>query len=107
MVMPRSKLALVNGLFLVIAVPIFLRLWVEAVLWRIERGPQMLAFSLMHGGAGALTVPLVVSLVTVYVYGLFALAVGVAWAFPWVRARITGVDSVLLGVVGASAFQAL
>ena len=107
MVMPRSKLALINGLFLVVSAPMLVRLWVEAVLWRIERGPQMLAFSLMHGGAGALTVPLVVSLVTLYVYGLFALVIAVAWLIPSVRARITGIGSVLLGVVGASAFQAL
>jgi hypothetical protein len=42
----------VNAIFLLLVTPIVVRFWVEAVVWRLERGRQMLGFSLIHGGAG-------------------------------------------------------
>ena len=105
--MPRGRVATANAAFLLLALPFFLRLWVEAVAWRLERGPQMLGFSLAHGGAGALTVPLLISLLATFAYWLFVAVVGVLWLFPAVRARMVGTVLVLLGGIGTFGFQAL
>ncbi len=106
-VMPRGKVTTANAALLLLALPFLLRLWVEAVAWRLERGPQMLGFSLAHGGAGALTVPLLISLLANFVYWLFVAVVGVLWLFPTVRARLAGTALVLLGGTGTFGFQAL
>ena len=105
--MPRGRVATANAAFLVLALPFLLRMWVEAVAWRLERGPQMLGFSLAHGGAGALTVPLLISLLATLVYWSFVAVVGALWLFPAVRARMVGTVLVLLGGIGTFGFQAL
>lgn len=105
--MARGKVAMVNGAFLLLTLPFLLRLWVEAVLWRIDRGPQMLGFSLMHGSAGVLTVPLVISWLAIYAYWLFVVAVLMLWIVPALRGRMVGISLVLLGGVGTVGIQAL
>jgi hypothetical protein len=41
-----------NGVFLLILSPVMVRLWYEAVVWRIQSGPQMLGFQVLHLAAG-------------------------------------------------------
>ena len=41
-----------NAIFLLVLAPILVRLWYEAVVWRLEQGPQMLGFQVMHLAAG-------------------------------------------------------
>jgi uncharacterized protein with PQ loop repeat len=106
-IMPRSRVATINAAFLLLTLPFLLRLWFEAVVLRIDSGPQMLGFSLVHGGAGALTIPLMISWVATYIYWLFVIAVAALWLFPTVRARIVGTPHILLGGVGTLAVQAL
>jgi hypothetical protein len=67
----------------------------------------MIGFSLAHGGAGALTVPLLISLLANLVYWLFVVIVVVLWLVPPVRARMDGVGLALLGGIGTFGFQAL
>jgi hypothetical protein len=105
--MPRGRVTTANAALLLLALPFLLRVWVEAVAWRLERGPQMLAFSLAHGGAGVLTVPLLISLLANFVYWLFVAVVGVLSLFPNVRVRMAGTVLVLLGGIGTFVFQAL
>jgi hypothetical protein len=92
---------------LLLALPFLLRLWVEAVAWRLERGPQLLGFSLAHGGAGVLTVPLLISLLAHFVYWVFVAVVGVLWLLPALRVRMAGTVLVLLGGIGTFGFQVL
>lgn len=96
-----------NGGLLLLTLPFLARLWVEAVAWRLERGPQMIGFSLAHGGAGVFTVPLVISLLATLVYWLFVVVVALLWLVPPARARMEGIVLVLLGGIGTFGFQAL
>jgi hypothetical protein len=105
--MSHSRLATANGALLLLTLPFLLRLWVEAVVWRIDRGPQMLGFSLVHGGAGVLTVPLVISWLVTHVYLLFAVIVAVLWIVPALRVRMVGALLVVLEGVGTFVSQAL
>lgn len=65
----------------------------------------MLGFSLVHGGAGVLTVPLVISWLVSYVYLLFAVIVAVLWIIPALRVRMVGTLLVVLGGVGTFVSQ--
>jgi hypothetical protein len=105
--MRLGSVAKTNAGLLLLTLPFLLRLWVEAVAWRLERGPQMIGFSLAHGGAGVLTVPLLISLLANLVYWLFVVIVVVLWLVPPVRARMDGVGLALLGGIGTFGFQAL
>jgi hypothetical protein len=67
----------------------------------------MIGFSLVHGGAGVLTVPLLMSLLATLVYWLFVAVVAVLWLVPSVRVRMDGIVFVLLGGIGTFGFQAL
>lgn len=70
--------------------PAVLRFWMEAVIWRLNGGPQMLGFSLFHGGAGWLTPVLVVSFIATYLYFLWIASVGFRWVIPALRKRNGG-----------------
>jgi hypothetical protein len=105
--MRLGSVAKTNAGLLLLTLPFLLRLWVEAVAWRLERGPQMIGFSLVHGGAGVLTVPLLMSLLAQLVYWLFVAVVAVLWLVPPVRARMDGTGLALLGGIGTFGFQAL
>lgn len=69
-----------NAIFLLVLTPIVVRIWYEAVVRRLERGPQMLGFEVVHGAAGgALAVilaPLLLfSLLAAYIYLLWVIVV--------------------------------
>jgi hypothetical protein len=102
-----GSVARTNAGLLLLTLPFLARLWVEAVAWRLERGPQMIGFSLAHGGAGAFTVPVLISLLATLVYGLFVAVVALLWLIPPMRARMDGTVFVLLGGIGTFGFQAL
>ena len=102
-----GSVARTNAGFLLLTLPFLVRLWVEAVAWRLERGPQMIGFSLAHGGVGVFTVPLLLSLFASLMYWLFVAVVAVLWFVPSVRARMDGALLVVLGGVGTFGFQAL
>lgn len=91
-----------NAILLLLVLPILLRFWVEAVIWRLQRGPQMLGFSLAHGGAGWLTVPLILSFLAIWMYALWVVLVIVLWAIPASRPTVAKPQQAVLG--GASLF---
>jgi hypothetical protein len=93
-----------NAVFLLALLPIMLRLWIEAVVWRLERGPQMIFFSLMHGDAGLLTPVLIASLLAIYVYWLWVAVIIVRWLIPKFRSTIHGVAAAFVGGVTVFAF---
>ena len=97
-----GDLGRVNAIFLLLVTPIVVRFWVEAVVWRLQRGPQMLGFSMIHGGAGWMTIPLILSFTATFVYQLWVVVVIVLWAFPGSRRKMTKPQRVVLG--GASLF---
>lgn len=86
-----------NAVFLFLSLPFFLRIWVEAVLWRFDTGPQMLGFSFMHGGAGLFTIPIAFSLIATSAYWLFVVVVALLWLIPPARKEMTGTKLVILG----------
>jgi hypothetical protein len=92
-----ASLGRVNAVLLLLVTPFIVRIWVEAVVWRLLRGPQMLGFSLLHGGAGWMTLPLVLSFLTIYVYALWVVFIIVLWTIPASRKRITKPQLVVLG----------
>lgn len=104
MLPPSKNLARVNQILLILLAPIVLRFWVEAVVWRLERGPQMLGFSLAHGGAGWMTLPLLLSFLTIWIYGAWVVIVIVLWAMPLSRGKIAKPHRVVLGGVSLLAF---
>jgi hypothetical protein len=95
-----GNLGRVNAILLLLVAPIVVRVWIEAVVWRLQRGPQMLGFSLLHGGAGWLSVPLLLSFLAISVYSLWVIVVMTLWAIPASRRKIVQPHFVLLG--GAS-----
>ena len=97
-------MAKVNAVFLLLVLPFFLRLWIEAVVWRIERGPQMLGFSLIHGGAGTFTAPIVLSYLSMFLYWMFVAAVALMWLFPSVRKQMAGTKLIIFGGTSTFAF---
>lgn len=86
-----------NAILLAFLLPILLRFWVEAVIWRLNGGPQMLGFSFMHGGAGWLTPVLIASFLATYVYFLWVVYVVFRWLIPALRRRDSGHYLPLLG----------
>src|SRR4030042_6161020 len=74
-----------NAIFLLLLLPILLRFWVEAVLWRLKEGPQMLGFQLMHGAAVWLTPVLFLSILATFTYYLWVAFVCVRWLIPTFR----------------------
>jgi hypothetical protein len=102
---PSKGLTRTNAIFLVLLAPIVVRFWVEAVVWRLARGPQMLGFSLAHGGAGWMTLPLILSFLTIGIYAVWVVIVLVLWAIPQSRRKFAKAHRVALG--GASLFAFL
>ena len=107
MVPPSRSLTRINAILLLLLTPIVLRFWVEAVIWRLERGPQMLGFSLAHGGAGWMTLPLILSFLTIGIYAVWVVIVIVLWAIPASRGKIAKPHRVVLGGVSVFAFLAI
>jgi hypothetical protein len=107
MLSPSKDLTRVNAIFLLVLAPIVVRFWVEAVVWRLERGPQMLGFSLAHGGAGWMTLPLILSFLSIGIYAAWVVIVIVLWAIPLSRGKIAKAHRVLLGGVSLFAFLAV
>jgi hypothetical protein len=105
MLPPSKSLTRVNAILLLLVAPIVVRFWVEAVVWRLQRGPQMLGFSLAHGGAGWMTLPLILSFLTIWIYAAWVVIVVVLWAIPLFRGKIAKPHRVVLG--GASLFAFL
>jgi hypothetical protein len=104
MVQPSKSLTRANAIFLLVLAPIVVRFWIEAVVWRLERGPQMLGFSLAHGGAGWMTLPLILSFLTIWIYAVWVALVIVLWAFRASRGKIAKPHHVALGGVSLFAF---
>jgi hypothetical protein len=104
MLPPSKSLTRVNAILLLLLAPIVVRFWVEAVIWRLERGPQMLGFSLAHGGAGWMTLPLILSFLTIGIYAVWVVVVIVLWALPLSRGKIAKPHRVVLGGVSLFAF---
>jgi hypothetical protein len=103
--LPRSKaLTRINAIFLLLLAPIVVRFWVEAVIWRLARGPQMLGFSLAHAGAGWMTLPLILSFLTIGIYAVWVVIVLVLWAIPRFRGKFAQPHRVVLGGVSLFAF---
>jgi hypothetical protein len=107
MLPPSKSLTRVNAILLLLLAPIVVRFWVEAVIWRLERGPQMLGFSLAHGGAGWMTLPLILSFLTIWIYAVWVVIVIVLWAIPPSRGKIAKPHRVVLGGVSLFAFLAI
>ena len=105
--MRSSLVAKANGAFLLLILPFYIRMWIEAVVWRIQRGPQMLGFSLIHAGAGIFTIPIMVGFLGMFLYWLFVAAVVVLWLFPSVRRKMQGTLWVVLGGAATWAFNSL
>jgi hypothetical protein len=107
MLPPSKSLTRVNAILLLLLAPIVVRFWVEAVIWRLERGPQLLGFSLAHGGAGWMTLPLILSFLTIWIYAVWVVIVIVLWAIPQSRGKIAKPHRVVLGGVSLFAFLAI
>jgi hypothetical protein len=107
MLPPSRSLTRVNAILLLLLAPIMVRFWVEAVIWRLERGPQMLGFSLAHGGAGWMTLPLILSFLIIWIYAGWVVVVIVLWAIPRFRGKIAKPYRVVLGGVSLFAFLAI
>ena len=99
-----GNLRTTNAIWLALVMPILLRLWVEAVLWRLQRGPQMLFFSLAHGGAGLLTPVLLLSYLALWIYWLWVAIVTLRWLIPSQRHNVKGILSALTGAITLFAF---
>ena len=98
----------VNAIFLLVISPIIVRIWYEAVVWRLERGPQMLGFEVMHGAAGgpfavALAPLLLFSLLAGYVYLLWVIVVA-ALRLIFRRRQIFNVHFAAVGALCYIAF---
>jgi hypothetical protein len=98
-----------NAVFLLMLLPIIVRLWYEAVVWRLEQGPQMLGFQVLHlaaGGAFALVVApiLLISYFVVYVYLLWVLAVVILRFVPRGRRGLANVHQAITGALAYIAF---
>jgi hypothetical protein len=104
MLPPSESLTRVNAIFLLLLAPIVVRFWVEAVIWRLARGPQMLGFSLAHAGAGWMTLPLILSFLTIGIYAVWVVIVTVLWAIPRSRGKFAKAHRVVLGGVSLFAF---
>jgi len=94
----RGDLRRTNAVFVLCAVPLLVRVWIEAVGWRLSRGPQMVGFSLMHGGAGYWTIPLIASLLAIQIYMLWAAAVAIRSIHPVWRSEASGKRLIALGL---------
>lgn len=93
----------VNATFLLVLAAIILRLWYEAVIWRIEQGPQMLGFQVMHFAAGGdfrtvLAPLLFFSFLAVYAYFLWAIWLGMSWLIPRKRKNLSNAHTAVIGV---------
>ena len=104
MLRPSKHLTRVNAILLLLLAPIVVRFWIEAVLWRLARGPQLLGFSLAHGGAGWMTLPLILSFLTIWIYAVWVVIVVLLWAIPQSRGKIAKPHRVVLGGVSLFAF---
>lgn len=93
----RGNLTQTNGLFLLCIAPLLVRIWIEAVVWRLNEGPQMLGFQVIHLAAGSWTVPLFVSLLILWLYQLWAAVIVVAALVPAWRRITAGKRFVVLG----------
>jgi len=98
-----------NAVFLLVLTPIVLRLWYEAVVWRLEQGPQMLGFQVMHLAAGGPYAPvlapvLLVSFFAIHIYFLWVLALVVLRFIPRARRGLTNVRLAVAGVFSYLAF---
>jgi hypothetical protein len=92
-----------NAVFLMVLAPIIVRIWYEAVVWRLDQGPQMLGFQVLHLAAGGEFAPvlaplLLCSFLAVYVYLFWVIVVVVLRFIP--RAR-RGLSNVHLAGAGA------
>ncbi len=65
-----------NAIFLSMLAPITIRIWYEAVIWRMEQGPQMLGFQVMHLAAGG---PYATIVAPVLLFSLMAWYVYAGW----------------------------
>jgi hypothetical protein len=97
-----------NAVFLLVLAPIVLRLWYEAVVWRLEQGPQMLGFQVLHLAAGGAFAPVLapiflISFLAVYAYLLWVIVVVILRFVPKVR---RGLSNVHLAVAGALSYLA-
>jgi hypothetical protein len=85
-----------NAAFLLTVVPILVRLWYEAVVWRLEQGPQMLGFQVIHMAAGGSLAPvlgplLLISFFALYVYLFWVAVLVLRRLIPGVRGKLFGV----------------
>ena len=103
--MRSGLVAKVNAAFLILILPFFIRMWIEAVVWRIQRGPQMLGFSLIHAGAGIFTIPIMAGFLALFLYWIFVGVVVVLWLIPAVRRKMAGTLWVVLGGAATWAFD--
>lgn len=102
---PRTfNLGRINAVCLALVCPLLVRFWIEAVVWRIGGGPQMIGFSLVHAGAGLLTPILILGLLVAPLYIWGGGVMVIAHVFPAVRARLQGGLLVALGVAAVGAF---
>jgi predicted secreted protein len=97
-----------NAVFLLVLAPIILRLWYEAVVWRLEQGPQMLGFQVLHLSAGGAYAPVLApvflfSFLAIYLYLLWVLVLVV---MQFIKRAHPGPSNVRLAVVGALSFIA-
>jgi hypothetical protein len=100
----RGDLTRTNGLFLLCTTPLLVRIWIEAVVWRLRQGPQMVGFQLLHMAAGYWTVPLLLSLLILWLYELWAAVVGVRALVPAWRHLASGKRFIALGVASVFLF---
>jgi hypothetical protein len=93
----HGDLTRTNGLFLLCTTPLLVRIWIEAVVWRLYEGPQMLGFQVQHLAAGYWTVPLFASLLVYWLYQLWAVIVGLSALPSSRRASTSGKRFIALG----------
>jgi hypothetical protein len=92
-----------NAVFLLVLAPLIVRIWYEAVVWRLQRGPQMLGFEVLHGVAGGLVLgPLfLITLLVGYAYILWAFLLFVLQFIP---AAARHFANMRLPVIGAFSY---
>jgi len=89
----------INAIFIMFLAPIIIRIWWEAVVWRLTQGPQMLGFSMVHGGAGWLSPILIISWISTYVYILYAIVISFLSVVKGINDRLLGKRYILIGAL--------
>jgi hypothetical protein len=87
-----------NAYFLLVVAPMMPRIWYEAVVWRLQHGPEMLGFQLMHRG-GLLAAVVSISLFATSIYIYWCILVSILHLISKSRREIYRIQYCCIGAI--------